>query len=209
MLKPKTKVERRFGTNLLVKGERNLGPKAPFRRRPFPPGIHGKKYGKFGKKLTEYGRQFVEKQKLKILYGVSERQLKRYFKAADRSSEATDVSLVKTLEKRLDRILFRAGLADTPRQARQYVVHGHIAVNGKRVKEPGHQVKVGDIISIQPSSQKTTLFKNLALKVKTVTPANWLEVNKENLHIKIIKEPEAKDIWLTVDIPLVIEFYSK
>lgn len=209
MHKPKTKVERRFGVNLLVKGERNLGPKAPFRRRPFPPGVHGKKYGKFGRKLTEYGRQFVEKQKLKILYGISERQLKRYFRAADSSAEATDTSLLKMLERRLDNVLFRSGFADTRRQARQYVVHGHITVNDRRTKEPGHQTKIGDIIGIHTVSRKSALFKNIALKIKSATPAEWLELNKENLEIKIIKEPSVKDLELAIDLPLVIEFYSK
>ncbi len=209
MYKPKAKVERRFGINLLVKGERNLGPKAPFRRRPFPPGVHGKKYGKFGKKLTEYGRQFAEKQKLKILYGISERQLKRYFAVADQSAEATDIILLKILEKRLDNVLCRANFADTRHQARQYVVHGHITVNGKRVKEPGYQVKIGDIITISNASKRTTLFKNLALKIKSLTPPDWLELNKDKMEIKVVQEPTVKDLELIIDTPLVIEFYSK
>lgn len=205
----KSKAERRYGTNLLLKGERNLGPKAPFRRKPYPPGMHGKKYGKFGKKLTEYGKQFAEKQKLKILYGISERQLKNYFQRADKSKNPTDIALLQSLEERFDNIVFRAGLADTRSQARQWIGHGHFSVNGKRVKKPSYNIEPQKIIELMTKSKNKEPFKNLSLKIKNYNPPNFIELDKAKMQIKLIKKPDIKDLETTIETSLVVGFYSK
>lgn len=206
----KSKVERKYGMNLLVKGERNLGPKAAYRRKPFPPGVHGKKIRRFGKKLTEYARQFFEKQKLKILYGITENQLKNYFKKAEESKGETDIELLKLLERRLDNVIFRLGIAETRHQARQWVSHGHFLVNGKKVKKPGYLVKPGDIITIREGSKKRGPFKNLNLKLKNYRPPLWIELKKnKEIKAEILRFPEKEDLEINIEIPLIIEFYSK
>lgn len=161
---------------------------------------------------SEYGRQLQAKQELKRDYNLQERQFKNYVNEilgrSNHEEEASHV-LLKKLETRLDNAVFRAGFAKSRLQARQIITHGHIIVNGKKVSSPAYQIKKGDIISPSPSALNKTLFKNAKLGIVKYNPPPWMEINKETMESKIIEFPSAQDIQITVDIPLVFEFYSR
>ena len=150
---PVEKIERRYGVSLELKGERRLKGKSALEKRPYPPGQHGQRRGK----ISEYGLQLAEKQKAKFLYGVSERQFRRYFKEAARMKGNTGENLIILLERRLDNVVYRMGFATTRRQARQLVSHGHILVDGKKVNIPSYLVKPGQKISLKKKKWKIIL----------------------------------------------------
>lgn len=194
---------RREGCKLFLKGERCTSGKCAMDRRPVVPGQHGAAR----KKVTEYGIQLREKQKVRRAYGLLERQFSIYYDKASKSKEPTGWALLKMLELRLDNVVYRMGMASSRAQARQIVNHGHIAVNGKKVNIPSYQVKVGDVISVKENRQDIEMFKALR-EVKVIMP-KWLEFNAETLTGKILALPERDDIELDIREHLIVELYSR
>lgn len=194
---------RREGCKLFLKGERCTSGKCAMDRRPVVPGQHGAAR----KKVTEYGIQLREKQKVRRAYGLLERQFSIYYDKASKSKEPTGWALLKMLELRLDNVVYRMGMASSRAQARQIVNHGHIAVNGKKVNIPSYQVKVGDVISVKENRQDIEMFKALK-EVKVIMP-KWLEFNAETLTGKILALPERDDIELDIREHLIVELYSR
>ena len=207
MKRYKSKVERRYGENLLIKGDRNPTPKAAFRRRPFAPGLAGKK--KFSRKMSEFGRQLAEKQKLRISYGLKERQFKNLVEKALKSIGQNDIILMQLLERRLDNVVMRMGLADTRAQARQIVSHAHMTVNGKTNNIPSYTVKKGDVVAAKARFKESVFMKNIQLKLKNYQAPSWIALDKAKIEAKITGFPEGKEISINVDLPLVIEYYSR
>ena len=196
---------RRQGVKLYLKGGKCDTAKCTFERRGFPPGQHGKRR----KKISEYGLQLREKQKLRWLYGMMEAQFNLYFKIASRKKGVTGNNLLQLLETRLDNVIYRLGMATGRRAAHQVVQHGHIKVNSKRVNIPSYLVKTGDKIEIV-NREKTKIFIKENLEQTAGTPVpDWLEIDKEKVVAKIIHLPERKDINIPVDEHLIVELYSK
>jgi small subunit ribosomal protein S4 len=208
MKRYKSKTERRYGQNLQIKGERGLSAKAAFLRRPFAPGLAGKKGG-FRRRVSEYGNQLAEKQKLRITYGLKERQFRSIVAKAVASPEQTDVAIMQLLERRLDNVIMRMGLAESRAQARQIVVHCHVQVNGRKNNVPSHLVRKDDIVSIKEKFKSSGLMKEIEPKLKEFNPPSWIAMDKGKLEGKIIKLPEGRDLEIAVDLPQVIEFYSR
>ncbi len=193
---------RREGCKLFLKGERCLT-KCSFDKRPVVPGQHGTAR----KKISEYGLQLREKQKVRKTYGMLEKQFRLYYEKAVRSKESTGFALLKMLELRLDNVVYRLGLGMSRAEARQIVNHGHITVNGKKVNIPSYQVKVGDVIAVKENKANLEMFKNLK-DIKVNTP-KWLEMNNETLTGKVLALPERDDIDLNIKEHLIVEFYSR
>lgn len=204
LLKAKEKKERALGTKLFLKSDRCNSPKCAMIRRPYKPGMHGKSRKRTT--LSEYGQQLLEKQKLRISYGIKETQLRNIFKEAEKSI-AIGQTVINIIEKRLDNIVFRLGLAGSRIVARQLISHGHIFVNGKKMKAPSAVLKNGDIVSINPSSSSLLIFKDLQNTINKYNPPEWLEVNNEKLEGKIKSSPV--DIELPFDINMVVDYYSR
>lgn len=174
------------------------------RRNAFPPGQHGPK-GR--RKLSEYGIQLREKQKVKRMYGVLERQFKRYYNSASRKKSATGEALLQILETRLDNVVYRLSLASSRSQARQLVTHGHVLVNGKKVTIPSINVKIGDIISLSSKAANFDFIKKLAQDTKDVNLPSWFE--KKATVGKIIVLPKREDIDPNINENLIVEYYSR
>lgn len=199
MKKVTEKKERYLGVKLFLKPERCNSPKCVMIRRPYRPGVHGaKRRGP----VSDYGRQLREKQKIQIVYGLNNRQMRNLFK------EPMEKILL-TLSTRLDRVVYVSGFASSPRVARQFISHGHILVNGRKVTIPSYHVRVGDVLGIRPESRKTRIFEGLAEKLKTFQPPAWLEIDKEKLESKCVSNPKAEEINLGADANLVGQFYSR
>ena len=164
--------------------------------------------GRSGQKVSQYGLQLLEKQKIKAYYGIFERQFARYFDLAKKSSEMTGVALLKNLECRLDNMVYRSGFARSIRQARQMVSHGHILVNGKKLDIPSYGVKVGDVISLKENSRANTHFQdNFQGLVSFNVP--YIEKNKDQFTAKLIREPLRDELPIEVNEILAVELYSK
>ncbi|CEJ72461.1 30S ribosomal protein S4 B [[Clostridium] sordellii] len=160
------------------------------------------------KKLSPYGMQLLEKQRLKAYYGVLEKQFSNYVKKAMKSGEATGTALVQLLECRLDNLVYRLGLASSIRQARQMVVHGHILVDGKKVDRPSYGVSVGEVISLREKSQKNTMFKD-SFQQNANSQYSYLSKNLENFSGTLTKVPERMEVPIEINDILVVEYYSK
>lgn len=161
------------------------------------------------KRVSDYGLQLIEKQKAKFLYGVLERQFSNYYKKASKISGSTGENLVVLLEKRLDNVLYRAGLFSTRKQSRQAVNHGHFLVNSKKVNIPSYQVKTGDKVSWTEKSQKSKLFELAASISKDIASASWIQLEKSKIELSIINEPSSADGELVIDTRQIVEFYSR
>ena len=199
---PSCKQCRREGCKLFLKGERCLT-KCSFDKRPVVPGQHGTAR----KKISEYGIQLREKNKVRRTYGMLEKQFRIYYEKAAAGKESTGFALLKMLELRLDNVIYRSGFGVSRAESRQIVNHGHITVNGKKVNIPSYQVKVGDVISVKESKQSLEMFNELkGLKVNT---PKWLEANTDSLTIKVLALPEREDIDLGIKEHLIVEFYSR
>ena len=194
---------RREGCKLFLKGERCTSGKCAIDRRPVVPGQHGAAR----KKVTEYGLQLREKQKVRRAYGLLERQFENLYEEAARSKQQTGVALLQMLELRLDNVAYRMGIGSSRSEARQRVGQNHLTVNGKKVNIPSYRVKVGDVIAVKESSQALDMFKALK-ELKIVTP-KWLEFNAETLTGKILALPERDDIDLNIKENLIVEYYSR
>ena len=161
------------------------------------------------KRVSEYGLQLIEKQKAKFLYGVLERQFSNYYKKASKISGATGENLIVLLEKRLDNVLYRAGLFSTRKQSRQAVNHGHFLVNDKKVNIPSYQVKSGDKVSWTEKSQKSKLFELALNTSKDIPSASWIQLEQSKIGLTIINEPSSADGELVIDTRQIVEFYSR
>jgi small subunit ribosomal protein S4 len=202
----KCRLCRRSGEKLFLKGERCYTPKCGVSRRAYPPGQQGKQARI---RLTEYGIQLKEKQKIRRSYGMMERQFFKYVKDAVSQKGNSVEILLSMLERRLDNIVYRAGFAASRPAARLLVNHGHFKVDGKKVNIPSFIAKVGQIISVEELSAKKNYFKNLSETLaKTETPS-WLATDKEKMEIKVVSEPTSKEVMLVADIKPVIEYYSR
>jgi len=195
---------RREGCKLFLKGDRCYSGKCSYVKRPTAPGVQTRSR----KKVSEYGLQLREKQKVKRAYGMLESQFERYYRIAERMKGKSGENLLKLLESRLDNVVYRLGLADSRPQARQTVLHGHILVNGKKVDIPSYKISVGDEISVKKKSADTDRFKELRESEARPMPA-WLSMDNANLTGKIVSEPEREDMDLTVEEHLIVEYYSK
>lgn len=165
-----------------------------------------------GYKLSEYGRQLKEKQKVKEIYGIRERQFRRFFDIASRGQEATGEALLSLLERRLDNVLYRAKLANTRTQARQIIVHGHILVNNKKVYSPSYLVKVSDEVTVSSGSASKSTFINQVVDKRLNTAAkvpDWIELDKKTRKGKVLRFPVRADIQMPIEEHLIVELYSK
>ena len=161
------------------------------------------------KKLSEYGMQLKEKQKLKFIYGVLEKQFYHYFEIAEKQQGQAGTNLITILESRLDNVVFRMGLATTRRESRQLVTHGHFSVNGKRIDIPSYRIKPGDVISLRENSRKSTKFKEIVELTNGRVIPLWLEANKEDFSAKVVRMPVKEDLDYEVEEHLIVELYSK
>jgi small subunit ribosomal protein S4 len=195
---PKIRLSRKLGIALTAKSGKYM------ERKPNPPGQHGG--NKRRAKVSDYGKQLFEKQRLRLQYNVHERQLRRYVDQAQRSLGNTGEILVQLLESRLDAVVFRAGLARSVYASRQYVTHGHILVNGKRVNIPSYRVKINDVITVREKSRKLVCFQEA---IRTSAPPAYLEVSKSNLSVKMLYVPPREEVPIICEMPLVVEYYSR
>ena len=202
---PACKLCRREGTKLFLKGDRCLSGKCAIDRRNTAPGQHGAAK----KKLREYGMQLREKEKTKRYYGVLERQFVNYFEEADRTKGMTGENLICLLERRLDNVVYRMGMAASRKEARQLVLHGHFTLNGKNVNIPSLIVKAGDVISVKESSRASVKIKALAEELATKSAPKWLDVDKNGLSVKVATLPARDDVDFEFNEQLIVELYSK
>lgn len=194
---------RREGTKLFLKGDRCLSKKCAMEKRPVAPGQHGT--GR--KKVTEYGRQLREKQKVKRAYGLLEKQMHTYYETAANSKGITGEVMLQLIERRLDNVVYRMGIGASRAEARQIVNHGHICVNGRRVNIPSYQVCAGDIVSIKENKKQLEMFKELK-EVKVIMP-KWLEFDAGKLEGKVVQLPQRDDVDLAIEEHLIVELYSR
>ena len=202
---PACRLCRREGTKLFLKGERCLSGKCSFDRRPTAPGQHGAAR----KKVEEYGMQLREKQKTKRYYGVLEKQFKSYFVKADKMDGVTGENLLSLLERRLDNVVYRMGMAESRTDARQLVLHGHFTLNGKKVTIPSLLVKTGDVITVKESSRASEKIKGLMEGLDGRIFPKWLDVDKKNVQAKVNALPKREDIDFPFEEQLIVELYSK
>jgi len=194
---PQYKKSRRLGFSTLENGK-------DLARRPYAPGIHGTSRRK---KVSEYGIQLQEKQKVRFMYGLTEKQFRRTFDKASKMAGIHGENFLKLLESRLDNLVYRMGLAATRRAARQIVNHGHILVNGKKVDIPSYSVKVGDTISVKENSMEHGAIKN-ALELNLTTPA-FVEFDKTKMTGKFVRLPERSELNADINESLIVEFYNR
>ena len=199
---PSCKLCRREGTKLYLKGERCLSDKCAFNRRSSAPGQHGAAK----KKLTEYGMQLREKQKAKRYYGVLEKQFKNYYDIADNQEGIAGENLLRLLERRFDNVVYRMGLANSHKEARQLVLHGHFTINGKNANIPSILVKPGDVIAVKETD--SVKIKELVENMGDRIAPKWLEIDK-NGSAKVVAMPQRDDIDFEFNEQLIIELYSK
>lgn len=200
---PKNKIARRFGINLglksnAIKVARRLGQ---------PPGVHGPKK-KSKKGPSGYGRQLLEKQKAKIIYGLRERQFRRYVEEATRVKGNSGVILLQMLEERLDNVIYRLGFALTRAQARQFVGHGMFMVNGKRMNIPSYIVSVGDVITVKPNKVNKKIFVGIDETLSKKELPGWLSLDVPKKTAKVLGRPSERDVERSFDVRPIIEFYS-
>jgi small subunit ribosomal protein S4 len=190
---------------LFLKGDRCYGDKCAFERRAYPPGQHGQTRTK----VSDFGLQLREKQKVKRIYGILERQFRKYFDIADRQKGVTGLNLLRRLEIRLDSVVYRMGFGDSRKEARQLVLHSHFFVNGKPVNIPNTILRANDEVTVRPKSQKlTTILRSIENSKKREIP-DWLEVNAAEFKGRIKFLPERNHVTLPIEENLVVELYSR
>ncbi|MGQ0794473.1 MAG: 30S ribosomal protein S4 [Deltaproteobacteria bacterium] len=204
---PTERLSRRAGMNLFIKGERAYNGKSGLEKRPNQsPGQHGNQQNR---KLSEYGVRLREKQKVKWMYGIRERQFRKYFEEASRVKGVTGSYLIVLLERRLDNVVYRLGFGGSRSDARQIVSHGHITVNGKKVNIPSYLVEAGDVVEIKETSRKLKrINESIELLARRGFPA-WLELDRDNYKGVVRKFPEREDVTIPIDDQLIVEFYSR
>jgi len=202
---PVCRICRRYGLKLFLKGERCFGPKCAIERRNYPPGDHGQRR----RKLSEYANQLKEKQKSRYIYGVLERQFRKHYAVADRGQGATGFKLLRVLESRLDNVVYRLGFADSRRQARQLVRHGHFALNGRRTDIPSALVKASDTISVMAKARQLEYFKIVQEGLARKAVPTWLELDVSGMSGRVVTLPGRDEIEVAINEQLVVEFYSR
>lgn len=208
LIKKKCKIERSLGQRLFLKGERCNSPKCAAVRRPYRPGTQGKSK-KRSRVKSEFGRQLSDKQKLRLTYVISERQLQKYFNSVKIKSNVPE-QLLKKLESRIDNVVFRLGLASSRMKARQIVSHGHILVNGRTVNVPSYEVKKGNELTIKENVIEKILSPELRLKLKKYENPVWLILNKDEvIKGKVISEPVVDELKNNFNLKSIIEYYSR
>ncbi|MBR2914860.1 MAG: 30S ribosomal protein S4 [Clostridia bacterium] len=204
---PACRLCRREGTKLFLKGERCFSDKCAVARRGQAPGQHGVAGGR--KRTKEYGLQLREKQKAKRYYGILEKQFKTYFVKADKKPGQTGENLLTTIERRLDNVVYRMGMAESRREARQLVIHGHFRVNGKKVDIPSVILKKGDVITLREASRKSEKIKMLIENISARQVPAWIDMDKENIQATISELPTRADVDFPIEEHLIVELYSK
>jgi small subunit ribosomal protein S4 len=202
---PVCKLCRREGEKLYLKGARCYSKKCSFDRRPYVPGEHGQ--GR--QKVSEYGSQMREKQKVRRIYGIMEKQFRNYFETAENIQGVTGVNFLQLLERRLDNVVYRMGFARSRNEARQFVRHGHIKVNGRKVDIPSYQIDVDDVISVKDSSRKANHFKEIFEYNSDFSTQEWLNSDFEKAEGTVVALPEREDIDYPVEEHLIVEYYSR
>jgi small subunit ribosomal protein S4 len=202
---PVEKIERRLGVSLALKGERRLAGKAAIDKRPFPPGQHGQRRTK----ISEYGMQLREKQKVKYMYGISEKQCLRAFKTASRMEGNTGENFLLLLEERLDNVVYRMGFATTRRFARQLVNHGHILVDGKRVNIPSFRVRDGQKVEVREKSKNNPQIERAVELTNQTGISPWVDVDKDKKFGIFTRKPQRDEMAVPIEERLIVELYSK
>jgi small subunit ribosomal protein S4 len=200
-LGPKHRICRRTGEKLCDND------RCPVTRRSYPPGVHGPRAMR--RKISDYGQQLLEKQKCRFTYGLMERQLRTYYASAHRRTGETGQLLARSLETRLDNVVFRLGLAKTRSAARQIVSHGHVLVNGSRVNIPSYETKEDDVISIRERSRKSARFVDYPTLADTRDVPGWLVCEPSAFEGRLVRLPEPDDIQLPFHMQRIVEFYSR
>jgi len=202
---PKFKLDRREGTNLFLKGKRSMSPKHPIEKKgAVPPGQTSKR--RFRKRMSDFGMQLREKQKVKRMYGVYERQFRRYFGEAAKEKGNTGEALMSILETRLDNVVYRLGFAPSRSAARQLVSHGHVRIGNKKLNIPSYNVIPGDLVSLSEKAQKLSSVAE-SIKMREDSVPNWLK--RQGMVGKVSDLPSPDDIDLSIDKQLIIEYYSR
>ncbi|MBI1987443.1 MAG: 30S ribosomal protein S4 [Nitrospinae bacterium] len=202
---PVCRLCRREGMKLFLKGYRCFTDKCAIEKRNYAPGQHGQKRPK----LSEYGLQLREKEKVKRIYGVLERQFKNYFERGEKQKGITGENLLRLLELRLDTVVYRSGLGSSMKEARQLVRHSHFLVNGKKVDIPSYQVRVGDMIQVREGSREVEPIKDARRRSEQRGVPAWLDLDKESLAVAVKALPQREDMPTNVQEQLVVELYSK
>ena len=197
---------RRSGEKLFLKGSRCYTPKCEIDKRNKPP---GQAAGRRRRRTSDRGLQLREKQKARFSYGTLERQFRKTFALAERQTGITGENLLVLLERRLDNVIYRLGFADSRKQARQLVRHGHIMVNGHKTNVPSYLVKEGDSISWREGSRKTEYYKTLAENIEGKTVLNWLSLDRQTLVGQVLSMPTPEQIGATFDAKAITEYYSR
>lgn len=205
---PVCKLCRREGEKLFLKGDRCFTPKCAMEKRAYPPGEHGKFSGR-PTRQSDYSLQLRGKQKAKRIYGVLERQFRRYFRTAQKRTGLTGLNLLQILESRLDNVVYRLGYAESRSQARQLVNHGHFMVNDRRNNIASTILHPGDTVAVWENSKQRDYFKTLKQAEETRTPPTWVEVNLNNLSGRVIRLPERAEIDGNLNEQLIVEYYSR
>ncbi|MEW5736924.1 MAG: 30S ribosomal protein S4 [Thermodesulfobacteriota bacterium] len=196
---------RRENLKLFLKGDRCYSDKCAFDRRGYPPGQHGQRRGK----VSDYGIQLREKQKVKRIYGLTEKQFRLTFQSADREKGITGTNLLVHLERRMDNVAFRLGFANSRTQARQLCMHGHFLVNGRKVDIPSALVKVGDVVSVREKSRQMAVITDAMEAVVRRGVPQWLELSKESFSGVVKSYPAREDLTMPMQEQLIVELYSK
>ena len=206
---PVCKLCRREGEKLFLKGARCFTPKCSFDRRGYPPGQHGRSAQFRRRRESDFARQLRAKQKARRIYGVLERQFRRYYDVALQRRGLTGLNLLQILESRLDNVIYRLGYADSRSQARLLVTHGHFNVNGRRTDVPSMLLSPGDEIEVRDGSSKRTYFKELRGLAEDRTAPEWLSRDLKGLSGKLIRFPERVEIDGNMNEQLIVEYYSR
>lgn len=197
---------RREGMKLFLKGDRCYADRCAFERRPYAPGQHGQTHRR---KLSDYGTQLREKQRAKLMYGVLERQFRKYFQTADRMKGITGDNLILLLERRLDNMVYRMGFARSRVQARQLVRHGHFTVNGRRTSIPSYLVRQGDTVGVVAKSHKRAVITEAMEAVERRGVPEWLMLEKDKFQAKVMAYPTREQLGIPIQEQLIVELYSK
>lgn len=206
---PSCKQCRREGEKLFLKGARCLSPKCALERREYPPGQHGRDTRFRRRRESDYSLQLREKQKARRIYGVLERQFRRYYGLAKQRVGLSGVNLLIILESRLDNVVYRLGFADSRSQARQLVAHGHFEVNGRRNNASSTLVRAGDTVSVRKESRRNGYFKEIGQQMDERRVPRWLTLDVEGLSGQVAQLPAREDIDVSLNEQLIVEYYSR
>src|SRR2546426_3086883 len=202
---PVCRLCRRLGDKLYLKGDKCFTPKCAFERRPYPPGQRSTRR----RKVSDRGMQLREKQRGRAVYGILERQFNKYYEEAAKRHGVTGENLLRTLELRLDNIVYRLGLADSRPQARQLVMHGHVAVNGRKSAIPSHVLKPNDVLNLTGRGARSEYFKMVSEQIASKSVPSWLSLDVANMSGRILTLPEMEEIGAKFNPATIVEYYSR